>query len=293
VNACRFCSNTERMRRYAGRPVSRGELAEVLERKRAEGYGHVTFSGGEPTLYPRFWELLRSAKDLGYRTQVISNGAALALPAFAAKTLPHADELCLSVHGDTARVHDALTGRAGSFAKMKAALAAAAAYAGTLKLTVNAVAMRLNVARLPRIAALAAAHPKAREFWISSLIPEGAALAGYSELAVPYARIMAQAEAVAAQTERRGVGLFFFGFPLCALGRFRPSASERHKNPSGAVSLQPRPGGRAVLGDAGPDAPPRVKPARCRSCRLDGECAGVWERHLREFGDEEVRPCKR
>lgn len=280
------------MRRYALRPISRGELSEVLERKRADGYGHVTFSGGEPTLYPRFWELLREAKGLGYRTQVVSNGVALSIPAFAAKTLPYADELCLSIHGDEARIHDALTGRAGSFAKMQAALAVAADYAGALKLTVNVVAMRLNVSRLPRIAALAAAHPKAREFWVSSLIPEGAALAEYSELAVPYARIMKQAAAVAKAMERGRVQLRFFGFPLCALGRFRPLASERYKNPSGAVSLQPRPGGGAVLGDAGPEAPPRVKPERCRACRLDLRCAGVWERHLREFGGGEVRPWK-
>jgi len=280
------------MRRYARRPISRAELASVLERKRAEGYGHVTFSGGEPTLYPRFWELLRLAKRLGYRTQVVSNGAALALAAFAERTLPHVDELCLSIHGDTARIHDALTGRAGSFAKMKAALAAAAAYAGPLKLTVNAVAMRLNVARLPRIAALVSSHPKAREFWVSSLIPEGAALSGYSKLAVPYARVMEQAAPVAAALAGAGVELRFFGFPLCALGRFHRSASEHFKNPSAAVSMQSRPGGRAVLGDAGPDAPSRVKPPRCSACRLVRECPGVWERHLREFGDGEVRPWK-
>ncbi|NNN06202.1 MAG: radical SAM protein [Elusimicrobia bacterium] len=292
VNDCVFCSYSERMREFAGEFPSPEEVAAALARKRDEGFGHVTITGGEPTLYPRVWELLRRAKEMGYRTQVVSNGSALSVPGFAERTLPFVDELCLSVLGDRADVHDAMTRRPGSFERMSAALAAAAAHQGELRVTFNVATTRLNAAGLAGIAALAASHPKAREFWVSALIPEGAGLTRYSDLALPYARVMEPAFAAAGVARARGLEVRFFGFPACVLGERRDCASERFKMPSQALALR-RVGGAAVLTELPPDeGPRRVKPPRCSGCALADECGGVWERHIEEFGAEEVSPCR-
>ena len=81
TNRCVFCSEKDRMRRFRRYPITRRAVERVLKEKREEGFQHVTFTGGEPTLFPRFWQVLRFAKDLGYRTLVITNGSALAIPA--------------------------------------------------------------------------------------------------------------------------------------------------------------------------------------------------------------------
>lgn len=292
VNDCVFCSNSERMREFSDDFPTPEAVGAALARKRAEGYGHVTFTGGEPTLYPRVWELLRRSKELGYRTQVISNGSAFSVPGFAEKTLPFVDELCLSVLADRAEVHDAMTRSPGSFKRMRAALDVAAAHRGDLRLTVNVATSRVNAPRLEALAALIATHPKAREFWISALIPEGEGLARYAELALPYARVMDSALPAALAAERGGLEARFFGFPACVLGDRRDRASECFKRPSQALALR-RIGGSAVLAEV-PDeeGPRRVKPSRCAGCALAGECAGVWQRHIAQFGEQEVTPCR-
>lgn len=292
VNDCVFCSYSERMREFTGEFPSPEEVAAVLARKRGEGFGHVTITGGEPTLYPRVWELLRRAKELGYRTQVVSNGSALSVPGFAERTLPFVDELCLSVLGDRAEVHDAMTRRPGSFARMRAALVASAAHQGELRVTFNVATTRLNAGSLAGIAALVAAHPKACEFWVSALIPEGEGLARYSELALPYAQVLGPAFLAARAARERGLEARFFGFPACVLGDRRDSASELYKMPSQALALR-RSGGAAVLSEIAQDeGPRRVKPPHCFGCALSAECAGVWERHIEEFGAQEVLPCR-
>lgn len=292
LNDCVFCSYSERMREFATEYPSPEAVIEVLARKREEGFGHVTITGGEPTLYPRVWDLLRQAKSLGYRTQVISNGSALSVPAFASRTLPFVDELCLSLLGDRAEMHDAMTRRPGSFARMSAALAQTAAYRGELRVTFNVAATRLNAAGLSGIAALAAAHPKAREFWVSALIPEGAGLDRYSELALPYARALEPAFAAAGVAKAHGLGVRFFGFPSCVLGARRDCASERFKMPSQALALRRVDGVTILLELPQDEGPRRVKPSRCSGCTLIDECGGVWQRHIEEFGEQEVAPCR-
>lgn len=290
VNDCRFCSNTAAMREFEGQPLSLEEIAGVLEAKRREGYAHVTFTGGEPTLHPGFCESLRLAKRLGYRTQAISNGAALSLASFARAALPYLDELCLSVHGSEAGVHDALTLNDRSFERMTEALAHAAAYAGPLLLIVNTVATRLNVDDLPRIAERVCSYGRVRQLWVSSLIPEGAAAEGYSELAARFSEILGRAPRIAEAARRGAAELRFFGFPACALGPYRSRAAEPLKQPSVAVSRARGADGRPALkeADGRAEGPARVHTARCGPCRLKGSCPGLWERYLREFGDGEL-----
>lgn len=292
VNRCAFCSEREHMRAFARHPAGRRELEGVLRSKRAQGYDHVTFTGGEPTLYPRVWEVLRLAKDLGYCTFMISNGAALSLPVFANRVLPFVDELCLSLHGPDAATHDAATGRSGSFARLKAAFDNAERQERARFVFVNSVVTRLNAARLPDTLRLALSWRKVRHFLASNLAPEGEALRRYPELAVRHEEIARLLPGMAEQAAACGVDLRVFGVPLCALGERRGMSNDLYYSPRVTVARAWLEDGRVGWFEETALTPTRERvllPA-CAPCADRGVCGGIFRRYAEEFGSAGLSP---
>lgn len=292
VNRCVFCSERDHMRAFAAHPASCDTLAEVLRAKRKEGYEHVTFTGGEPTLYPRVWESLRLAKELGYRTFLISNGAALSMPAFAERTLPFIDELCLSLHGPTAPVHDALTGRSGSFARQLEAFANVERQARDIFVLVNTVVSRRNVALLPRILRLAGRHAKVRHYLASNLAPEGDGLRNYSDLSVRHEEILQRLPEMSRYARRRGIDLRIFGVPVCALGRYGRLSNDLYYSPRVTVARARLEDGTVGWFEEIAMGPTRERShiEACAPCSYRDRCGGVFSRYLREYGTEGVAP---
>ncbi len=117
-NRCTFC--------YAGSP-SRGErkgtmtteqVTTVMEKIFHQGHvPSLSFTGGEATLRRDLPELIRRAKAIGFRVNLITNGIRLADAEYA-RTLADAglDSAQVSLEGGDAATHDAITGRSGSFA---------------------------------------------------------------------------------------------------------------------------------------------------------------------------------
>jgi len=294
VNSCIFCSERDHMRAFARHPAGKEELVAILRSKRAEGFDHVTFTGGEPTLYPRFWEVLERAKELGYRTYVISNGSALALRPFARRVLPLVDEICLSIHGHEAALHDRLTTRPGSFQRQQAALDNIQEHPAEHFVMVNTVVNRFNLDHLEDILAWAVQRRKVRHYLVSNLAPEGEALRRYGELAVRHGEICGRVPALSALAERYGVALRVFGVPACLLGPYRQHSNDLHWSPRMTIA-------RAWV--AGPAAGwfeetalkptrERMHPDACSGCQLREQCGGVFRRYWQEFGPEQLHPIR-
>ena len=80
LHASRFCNLTCQHCYSASGPHMRDELIpetiiSALPLLRDEGYEVVSLSGGEPLLYSGFEEIVRNASDLGFRVNLITNGA--------------------------------------------------------------------------------------------------------------------------------------------------------------------------------------------------------------------------
>ena len=65
---CVFCSEEHRMQRYKEFPVTFGRVATTLRLHAERGVTNLHITGGEPTIHPRFIDVLRLAKKLGMRT---------------------------------------------------------------------------------------------------------------------------------------------------------------------------------------------------------------------------------
>ncbi len=78
----------------------------------------VSFTGGEPLLYPHVYELLSIAKKLGFRTNILTNGWLLDKNNIKKICDASPDLISLSLDGSTATLHDEIRGVKGSYKKI-------------------------------------------------------------------------------------------------------------------------------------------------------------------------------
>lgn len=287
---CVFCSEDHRMAAYKPYPVTFGRVSRVLRTHAARGVRHLHLTGGEPSIHPRFVEVLQLAQALGMRTSVGTIGTLLRRPELAARALPHLDEALFSLHGPDAATHDAMTRRAGSFEQVTGALRQVRALKPGFRACVNTVLTRHNAAALPQTVALAA-QLGAELIVVSNTTPEGAALDAYTELAVPLAELRALVPRVVPQAGR--AILRFFGFPYCLLGEHGMLSNDLHWDPRVTVEWASRPG--AVVFDdfwSWDCGRKRVWVEACQDCRMKGLCRGVFDRYAELWPTDDLRPLR-
>jgi hypothetical protein len=97
--------------------LSTEEIREKIRYGAEHGYRHVGFSGGESTMRKDFIALVAHAKQAGFEhISVTSNGMMFSYPRFTEMALRAGlNSINVSVHGHTAKLHDAMMRTPGSF----------------------------------------------------------------------------------------------------------------------------------------------------------------------------------
>ncbi|MGZ8335557.1 MAG: radical SAM protein [Allosphingosinicella sp.] len=113
--ACAHCYSTSSPQRREA--LDAGVLEQFLAEARAEGYDAVGFSGGEPLVYRPLPRLLQTARGLGLKVTVTTNGLLLDDARLGA-IAPHLSLLAISLDGAPAS-HDRMRGRVGAFEQMQ------------------------------------------------------------------------------------------------------------------------------------------------------------------------------
>jgi MoaA/NifB/PqqE/SkfB family radical SAM enzyme len=112
---------------FSGRHGGRDDLPlevfhKILAEASANGFDHLTFTGGDPTVHPQFAELLRLTDGAGYRFGFVTNG--WNFPTIYPCLQPYRDRLdviTFSLDGATESSHDQLRGE-GSFRRVLKAI---------------------------------------------------------------------------------------------------------------------------------------------------------------------------
>ncbi len=288
---CVFCSHAQIMKAFAPWPLEEKEVQMILLRKRREGFSHVSFVGGEPSLYPRFGAILQFAKRLGYRTRAVSNGAGFAAPSAVKTVLPYLDELCLSIHGGTPESHDQMTRSCGSFERMMQALNNASMSPKTT-ITVNMVATTININSLPELISLINQRAKIKEFWLSELVPIGHGSRHYDELILEHRVIAQKIEDMARRASP--VPLRFYGLPFCILNGRHQNSVVWERYPALSVFRVRDKEGKPSLRemDSSLADPAQTLTQKCQGCAYREPCGGPGARYCEKFGDAELIPFK-
>lgn len=220
----------------------------------------VTFVGGEPLLHPDLARLVAAAARRAPRVGVQTHAGHADPETLRALADAGLTDVHLSLHGETAAVHDYHTDRPGSFGRVLGAMVAARAVG--LSVYVSTVVTRSNARNLPALARLLAA--RGADAWCMH-VPRarGRAATAFDRvyprlgLALPFALFSLE---VAATTR---LPAHLRGAPLCLLG---PLAT------------------RAI------PSPPRAHGDPCAACPARPTCPGVEPEYLARFSADELSP---
>jgi pyruvate-formate lyase-activating enzyme len=152
---CRFCCVLDILNRPELNPEDEAIFARIAD-ARAQGCTTLGFTGGEPTVHPRFAEFCRRGRELGFASITINtNGIKFKSARWTeealAAGLTHID---FSIHGDDAPLHDAMMDREGAFDAFKKGMEHLRALGERYPVVLGAttVVTARNALRLPKIA---------------------------------------------------------------------------------------------------------------------------------------------
>lgn len=284
-NHCRFCVQGNKRKKYPDKTIT--QVKEILREARKRHQG-VVFTGGEPTIRKDLPELVRFAKDLGFKIiQIQTNGRMFAYKKFCQDLIKEgANEFALALHGHNPKLHDSLTTSPGSFTQTTTGIKNLKSL--SQRILMNTVITRPNYRYLPQIAKLlislgvdqfqfAFIHVNQLILqdgkWIEEIVPRKSKVMSYVKKGLQIgidAGVNAMTEAI----------------PYCFMQRYEDYIAEK-VIPNGAVydatwSIQDYGKYRKTEG--------KVKGPNCPKCKYFKICEGPWKEYPQIFGWEEFKP---
>jgi radical SAM protein with 4Fe4S-binding SPASM domain len=269
----------------------------------------VSFTGGEPTLRPDLTELVRGAKALGLRVNLITNGTRVDAEGAGRLAAAGLDSAQVSVEGSRDLVHDRQTGVAGSFDRTIAAVEHLRRQG--VAVHTNTTLSALNLEDAPSIVELAARLGLDR-LSMNMTIPCGTAQETGDGLLVRYTDVGPVVLRCRAEARSRGLTFLWYSpTPYCI---FNPVAERLGQKAcaacDGLLSVAPdgsvfpcsslmEPVGNLlrdpfdkIWRSAGARfwSEKKYLPDGCRACDAAELCAGACPIYWRAFGCGEIAP---
>jgi radical SAM protein with 4Fe4S-binding SPASM domain len=196
------------------REMSVPELQEVLRKiYRQAKVPSVSFTGGEATLRPELPDLVKYAKDLGMRVNLITNGTRMTPDLADRLAGAGLDSAQVSLEGVTARVHEKVTSIPGSFEKTLAAVRNLDA-AGVLVHT-NTTINQDNLEECREVPGFVKWALGRRKFSMNLVVPTGSA-AMNERLVVKYSQVGLHLEAILRESVYHDVEFMWYSpTPMC------------------------------------------------------------------------------
>ena len=291
VNRCLFCGEYFQLKKIKDKFIARKQFAALLTSFAQLGCRHVTLTGGEPTLHPDLPGLLQEAKGRGYTTFVTTNGGRLGQEEFSARALPWLDEICFSLHGHTANLHNMHTQNGESFDNVTQAMKRLEEWKGATTGYLNVVVTRHNIGHLKDIIAHVSSFKKIRQILFSNLAPEGRGLVHYRDLHVPLIQIKRRLGTLVKAASQHHIQLRFFGVPVCVLAPHLETSNDLWWSPRATVEKTNNKG-LAGLKTTLSRTPTRrrMQTRVCAACAARALCGGVFKRYRPFLGKKELNP---
>ena len=283
--ACPFCCVLDILNRPELNPTDE-KIIERMVASRADGCTILGFTGGEPTVHPRFAEFCRRGRELGYESITINtNGIQFKSRAWTEAALDAGlSHIDFSIHGEDAEMHDAMMARPGAFAAFRRGMAhlreLSAKYRPVLGATTVVTAQ--NAARLPAIAAMLVDEGiTTLRFKHCFEGAEGADVA----LVARYADLMGYVREAVRVARSRGAMVTLTHFPLCLLGEEAVFATDLAEENILSINRD-----GAVLLDGRASDHRRGAASVCEGCALALVCTKLDQRYVTVHGELELRP---
>ena len=294
VNKCVFCSESYRM---DGSEMDVEYIKKVLIEEKLKGAKLVQFTGGEPTLHSLFPQVVRFAKELGYRTFIITNGVMFSSNLFCKKVLPFLDEIMFSIHGPNEIIHDAITRNKGSFKKLIKGIENVKNYCNDTSIKATTCIINNNINNALEIITLINEF-NIKDYQWMTVVPGGRGKENFYQLMPRLNILKKKIEEAIRLCEKYGIMIRFSGVPMCILSNHYILSHDIHEAMkvdnvefhSGKVELWREPGkydSREFRIDMA-----RIKPKKCKECLKNNICGGIYYLYYQKYGDSELKPFK-
>jgi len=273
---------------------SKEKLCALLKsgRKKTDG---VLFTGPEPTSNEFLFDYIRFAKEIGYKKiRLVTNGRRLAYLKYAEDLLNSGvNEISVSLHGQNAKIHDALTRTPGSFKQTIKGCKnlEKLIYKKPFKWYINITFTRINSPHLLDLLKTASSFKHIEGIVINVVIPQGRGLTFFNSLIINYANLAETFKAAITQLELnykqrklKKPSITLLGIPFCLLRGYEEYVNnyEPILMNSGKISLNIRKRRRYQ----------RLFGVKCKYCKYFYICEGVWASYIRKHGWGEFIPIK-
>ncbi|MDD3987817.1 MAG: radical SAM protein [Candidatus Omnitrophota bacterium] len=290
-NNCVFCINSGK--RHINDKSTTQILREMLD-ARERGKVYIEFIGGEITIRPDTFMLIKQAKKMGFASvNMATNGRMLSYPDFAKRLVDAGiDELIFSIHGHEPGLHDSLTRVSGSFNELVQGLKNVRKF-GLKKVASNTTIVKANYMHLPDIGKFLLGHGVTNSEFIFADPTYGGVHDDFFSLmpriseAAPFIR-----KCLALSKNNKSIRHWHIRYvPLCYFRGYLKNISEIHEVENFHTEhLAPDFRNQDVENSRKNIS--RQKPSQCRGCKLFGLCEGIWKEYLIKYGAGELKNIK-
>jgi len=283
-NRCKFCVQGEKRNIYGNRKMK--DLKKIIHETVGE-YEEIVFTGGEPTLHENFLELVREAKQVGFKLiQIQTNGRRFVYMSFCKQTVAAgANEFSPAVHGPNAKIHDFLTSAQGSFSQTTQGIINIKKLG--LPVMTNTVITSRNYKYLPQMASLFV-NLGVDQFQFAFPHITGSAAKNKDWLIPRKTEIMEYVKEGLDIGIKAGCRVMTEAIPLCMMEGYEDYIAEKiipESKVFDAVGIiENYSDYRKTSG--------KLKNAKCSECKYFKICEGPWKEYPELFGWSEFKPVK-
>ncbi len=288
-NNCRFCYATDKRETYKSNTTS--QIKKKLDKARKRGSTFVDFLGGEPTIRKDIIDLVKYAKDIGFKTiSLTSNGRMFSYEKFTKDIVKSGlNSVVFSIHGHTPELHDYLTRVPGSFKQLCKGIKNFRKFCKDGYICTNTTIVRPNLKFLPQIA------KKNIELNVNGcefifVHPRGNALRNFEEIVPRLGELIDIIPETLFVGIRHDIKHFVVRYiPFCYLLGFENRLSEfEERNVLKEEHIGPEFEDLEV--ERGRRESGRVKGPQCFGCKYFKVCEGIFKEYADRRGFEELVP---
>ena len=278
-NKCAFCVQGDK-RTYLPTKDLR-VITDSLEEAFAKGQREVVITGGEPTVHPKFLEIVKVARKIGFeRIQIQTNGRTFSSMPLCLKTIAAgANEFSPALHGPTAEIHDELICAPGGFVQVVRAIK-------NLKklkqyVLTNTVITSDNYKQLPELAELFV-KLNVDQFQFAFVHILGTADKNKEWLVPKKSEIMPYVKKALDIGLAAGKKVTTEAIPYCMMQGYAQCIAEEFIPETRIYDVD-------TIEDYGDYRKNngKVKFSQCKGCKYNEKCEGPWKEYVELFGDSE------
>lgn len=281
-NRCVFCVQGNKREVYGNKTTE--EVYSLLEEGRKDANA-IVFTGGEVTIRKDLIQIVRYAKELGYKSiQIQTNGRMLAYKQLCEDLIDAgANEFSPALHGHVPELHDYLTKGYGAFRQTITAIKNLKEL-GQLVIT-NTVICRANYRHLPEIAKILVALG-VDQYQLAFVHPLGSAMENFLNVVPRMSLCEPYVKAGLDVGLRAGRRVMTEAIPYCFMRGYEPYIAERvmprTKIMEGHLTIEDYTEHRLTEGKA--------KGPQCDRCAFKAICEGPWREYPENYGWAEFNP---